>query len=576
MLSQRSTPIKLSQEAAEKIPRRSFFALIALFLLGGFFATDLWTNRDISSFSYAYAPFIGSFDQWLMPVFDGTPLVEQGPLTGALSALLMRVFGTQGLAWLNDIGALRLSGMLWSLLTVFLLWKSAYSLAKRPEARPVSFAFGGEASPKAYARTIADCTVLLFIASFGLIARHYEAGADNALVALVALNLYALVHSLSRPVSGSALAGVSIGAALWCNSLTGALCLLLETMLVTLFAGRRKNRDIRLLIAVSAALGTFLLWPAVSLLTAPSTTAAWFSAWAQSQWNALTVAGPDTFAWFAKNALWFLYPAWPLALWGIYSAGRRLTQPYLLIPVLICVSALLGMPFSSTAHAPGLFLTMLPGLSILAAFGLLTLRRGFENMLDWFCITVFSLGLLTLWAYWLAWFTGFPPKMAHSIDMLAPGTHPVPDFGFALAAALSVIWIFLAVWRLTHRPCVIWRGPWLAACGLVFIGTCSVGLFDTAISTNRSYDSVIERVDSALAQKGLAAGDCVVGSSMSGGLLALFDSRSAYRWTGQNSAVCRYRLVRHRNPLPPDGTERFARPRTDESFSLVDNNAQAQ
>ena len=46
MLSQRSTPVKMSQEAANKLPRWSLLSLLVIFAATGFWSTGIWTMRD--------------------------------------------------------------------------------------------------------------------------------------------------------------------------------------------------------------------------------------------------------------------------------------------------------------------------------------------------------------------------------------------------------------------------------------------------------------------------------------------------------------------------------------------------
>lgn len=67
MLSQHTTPIKVSQEAAAKLPRWGLITLLAVFTLSGFFATDLWTPRDIDSFGAAWLTASGAGSTWLLP-----------------------------------------------------------------------------------------------------------------------------------------------------------------------------------------------------------------------------------------------------------------------------------------------------------------------------------------------------------------------------------------------------------------------------------------------------------------------------------------------------------------------------
>ena len=96
MLSQRSTPVKMSQEAASKLPRWSLLLLLVIFAAAGFWRTGIWTMRDASSFGTALAMLTGGPVLWFLPSVADTPMTSAGPMTGWLSALLISLFGSSG------------------------------------------------------------------------------------------------------------------------------------------------------------------------------------------------------------------------------------------------------------------------------------------------------------------------------------------------------------------------------------------------------------------------------------------------------------------------------------------------
>ena len=143
MLSQRSTPVKMSQEAARKLPRWSLLALLTIFAFSGFWATGLWTLRDALSFGTASAMLDGGASAWLMPMMADSPITEAGPLAGWLTAVIIAFGRLTGL--MGDIAAVRFAACLLFALTTAALWYGTWHLARRPEAQPIAFAFGGEA-----------------------------------------------------------------------------------------------------------------------------------------------------------------------------------------------------------------------------------------------------------------------------------------------------------------------------------------------------------------------------------------------------------------------------------------------
>lgn len=569
MLSQRSTPVKMSQEAARKLPRWSLLALLTIFAFSGFWATGLWTVRDALSFGTASAMLEGDLSAWVMPMMADSPITETGPLAGWLSAVI--IAGSRLTGLMNDISALRFAACLLFALTTAALWYGTWHLARRPEAQPIAFAFGGEAGPKDYGRVVADVAVLLFVSTFGILTRQHEALPDTTLLTMAALSFYGLTLGLKRPVPGAFIAGLAAGLAVVSSTLfAGCWLLLLALITIQCLKAFSHHRPKRLLITVAGALAGFLPWPLAALAVDPAKAVVWFGEWLPVQLSHFALAGPETYLWFAKNALWYLCPIWPFALWGLYAWRRQIRLTHILLPAAALMAGIPAVIFSSFQAYDTVFLAFLPMLSVIAAFGLVTVRRGYENVLDWFSLTIFSLGLLVLWSYWFAWLTHFAPKMAESLQKLAPGSVPVLDSGLALASFVSIIWFVFVGWRLTHRPIVVWRGPWLAAAGITAFSASLVGLYHSALDINRSYEPVVKAVARNLTDKGLKPGDLVCGSGLNHGLQALFKHYAGLDILVRAEAdQCRFIIERTRsNDVLPDS---FRRPHTDEAFTVLHN-----
>ena len=138
-------------------------------------------------------------------------------------------------------------------------------------------------------------------------------------------------------------------------------------------------------------------------------------------------------------------------------------------------------------------------LCILSAFGLLSAKRSRENILDWFSATVFTLALITIWLYFFAWQTGWPPKMSKSIVNLAPGLVPsLHGLLFVLCFVTLLGWLTLVLWRMNHSQVVAWKGPWLAAAGITALSITTVYLFEPVIDRARSYEPLVHEVTTDL------------------------------------------------------------------------------
>ena len=139
-----------------------------------------------------------------------------------------------------------------------------------------------------------------------------------------------------------------------------------------------------------------------------------------------------------------------------------------------------------------------------------------------------------------------------------------------LACLVSLVWFVFVGWRLTHRPVVAWRGPWLAAAGITAFSASLVGLYHTALDVNRSYEPVVKAVTRSLEAKGMQPGDVVCGTGMNHGLQAVFKHYADLDvLVRARPDECRFTIDRSRNgDFLPDS---FRRPHTDEAFTVIQN-----
>ena len=578
MLTQRPTPAKMSKEAAQKLPRYALLLLFAVFMLGGLWIDGLWTQRDAEAFGVAYQTSAGTLKDWLLPSAAGLASVHAGPLTAWVSAFFIRLFG--GLS--GDVLSYRLAALLWFAISTAALWYGTAALARRQEAQPVAFAFGGEAAPRDYSRCIADCAVLLFVATFGIVTRQHEAIADTALLSFSCLTFYGLVKTLKRPYVGAALTGAAIGGAVLASTLFAGVWLLAAAIIVNAaIHAFPASRNLRLAITTLLAVGIPALWTAAAFAAVPEAAQTWFAAWIAAQAANFGTTSFSTILWVLENFIWYLCPMWPLFVWGLYSWRRQLDRTALFLPLVVSAATALAAFFSSSQAADSVFFNCIPSMCVFSAFALPTLRRTRKDLLDWFSVSVFSLAVLTLWSYWLAWLTSFAPKMAHSIEMLAPGAEASIDGSTAAAAAASVVWFAFCAWRMTHRPDLAWRGPWLAAAGMTAVSTVLLGLFHTAIDANRSYAPVAVELAQTLKTAGLDADECVQANALPAGIRAALAYYGSIRFAPDGKGLesrpqrCRFAVVRNRSGLLADNMIGIpaSRPHTDEIFFVIPNRA---
>ena len=189
---------------------------------------------------------------------------------------------------------------------------------------------------------------------------------------------------------------------------------------------------------------------------------------------------------FGRLLLWFLWPVFPLALWTLWRwrghfGHRHISVPLATVAVALLASA--GMGGSDRALMLGL-----PGLAVLAAFALPTLRRHASAAMDWFSVIFFSVVALLVWVIFVAMQTGVPAKPAANVARLAPGF--VAQFSWlALLAALAgtLAWLWLVRWRTGRHRSALWKSLVLPASGVALTWLLLMTLWLPLLDYARSY-----------------------------------------------------------------------------------------
>jgi hypothetical protein len=298
------------------------------------------------------------------------------PLEGALMPhWLGAVFIMLGQGWLDASLAARLPFALLLALTLALTWYSTLLLARTEAAQPVAFAFGGEADPVAYARAMADGGLLALMATLGLLQLGHETTPELAQLAAASLALYGIAAAPYRLWR----ARLAILAALPLLAASGAPAMAVAVGLGgALVCLRSRLPEVR----------RFAPWLVAALvLSAALASALGWWRWRVSSEVLADVPG------LARQWLWFLWPAWPLALWTLWRWRRQLLYRHVSVP-LVFVLAALGANVTMGGSDRALLLG-LPALAVMAAFALPTLKRSATAAIDWFSMFFFTAAALT-------------------------------------------------------------------------------------------------------------------------------------------------------------------------------------
>lgn len=567
MRSHHPTPAKMSQEGARPLSRIAFWSLLTIFIGNIFFIQDFWALDEATYWGLAQDILTQGITQALIPFLGQEPFVQNGPFHQMLLAFLLWIFPQD---W--DFFALRTSTLCWFGLAVSSLWFATFHLASRDEAQPIRLPFGDEAKPLDYAKVVADSAVLLLISTFSVTRAIYNADLGIPLLACSCLTLYGISLSLRKAKQGALIAGVASALATWTTSLFAGAWLLASVLLTNWFVRAFRNqRKARVRWSVSAHIAILSLWAILACIANPTAAQVWFSDWLQYQIDLFGIINHDVFIWFGKNFIWFLCPLWPLVLVGLYNWRYHLKETHIAIPLFMWATSLIAGLFSAWLTVTTVFTVWIPALSVLASFSLFTIKKTRVNILDWFSVSVFSLASLSIWLYWAAWATHFAPKMEHSIVRLAPNATPELGIGFVIAVIASTIWTSFILWRITHRPSVMWRGPWLAASGITTTSVIFMGLFHPALQDNRSYAPVAKAIRAEIATH-WQPNDCITTSAMPIGIKFTLQYHMTLPLNFAENARCNFTIHRlHRN----DSLEASSikRPHTNEFF-IIEHNRQ--
>lgn len=482
-------PFVVTPLQAAKMPRWLLLLMCALYVVPGLVGRDPWRFEDAAGFGVAWTMALGERGgaDWLMPNVVGVPVLEEGPLPFWLAAVAIRA-----LPFLAPDAVVRGVAMAWLALFLVCVWYATWLLARRPEVQPAD-PFGASATRSDYGRAIADSALLLTLATFGLLARVHETTAESAQVAWIGVFLLGCAMSLERPTLGGALAGLAVGLTVMSRGIPTAVALTAVALaLPARVGGFRLVARPMLAAFVPVALAVSLAWP-LALSAAGPAAAGHLDAWLG--WNRGLVAGPtrDTLAYAVETLPWFFWPAWPLAAWALWRWRERRLEPALAVPA-ATLATLALVALLSPRGTESMLLPLVPSVAMLGALALPTIRRTLTALIDWFAVMTFTLIGAALWAYWIAFQTGWPPRMAFRAQRAVLGFSPEIDvLEVVVGAAVTLAWLGLVAWRVSRQPRAMWRSVILSSGGMVLAWSLLMTLWMPAGNHRKTYRDVAQQ-----------------------------------------------------------------------------------
>ncbi len=489
-LSPATTPAIVTQEAVRRLPRWALLLLSVAYVLAGFLGREPWKSVDIASFGQMRELALGQSD-WISPNFLASMPEMMALVPYWLGAGFIQLNALVGAPLAMDV-AVRVPFALLLALALASTWYATYYLARLPQAQPVPFAFGGEADPINYARSLADGSLLAMLAMLGLAQLSHETTPTLSQLAFSALLFYAVAASSLRHIApGIALLLSSLGLALSGAPAFGlALCLAAAWV-------RGMQGDAKALMWASAMAACGFIAAAL--------------AHSLGQWQAQIGSWPASARdWWTLGKLWvwFTWPAWPLALVALWRWRRWWRSLHIAWP-----AAVLAVMVVATIVRPGADRTLLlavPAFACLAAMALPTLHRSVSALVDWFTILFFAGCGLVIWVIYLSMHTNIPAKPAANVRRLLPGFEPSFSVIALTAASVATLgWIAVIVWRTGRHRSALWKSLVIPASGAVTCWILLTTLWMPILDYARSYAPMIARV-----QLHIGHASCVHGAGL--------------------------------------------------------------
>jgi 4-amino-4-deoxy-L-arabinose transferase-like glycosyltransferase len=390
--------------------------LCVAWLVPGLVGHEPWKSDDAATFGIAYQ-MLQSGD-WLVPALAGDATLAHPPLYHWVAALLAQMFSP----WLALHDGARLASGFFVALALIATGLAARALYGPGIGRPA---------------------VLVLMGCVGLLADAHAMLIDNALFAAYAIALYGLTLAARFPLRAGLLLGQAWGMAFLAGGVLPLLVLVSAAALLALFPAWRGRPYGRCLVsALLVSLPWLVIWPYLLHERSPELLNLFWDENARRLLDLSPAHVGKQLAHFLAQLTWFAWPALPLAAWTVWGYRRKLLQEgRYLLPLLFFGVVLLSIVLASDRDDTYAMPLLLP-LSLLAAAGLDTQRRGAANALGWFGNMTFALAGFFLWFAWVAMMTGIPQRFSAHLVKLQPGF--VPTFSwlpFAVAVALTLFWL---------------------------------------------------------------------------------------------------------------------------------------
>jgi 4-amino-4-deoxy-L-arabinose transferase-like glycosyltransferase len=501
--------------------------IIVAWVLFGLVGHDPWKPDEAHYFGVV-VDFLRSGD-WVVPTLAGEPFVEKPPLLYVVSGAFATLF--HGPLALHD--AARLAVGLFVGIALFFLGLTAREL---------------------YGRGRGSLAVLVLIGCLGPIHRMHQLITDVALMAGLAVGMYGLALARRSLVGGALALGTGGVLGFFAKGLLGPGLLAVTALLLPIFASWRSRRYVATLgLAAALAIPPIALWMGALYDRSPQLFHEWLITNNLGRFFGFAHIGPrNPPGFYARELLWFAFPALPLALYAISLAWRRADAPTLRhdiqLPLLMTIVIATVLGLASDAENLYLLPLMLP-LALLAARGIGSLPRAGTDALSRAARWGMGALALLLWLGWVVLYTGFPADWQARILAWQPGF--VPRVGW-VRVTLAASATLAAAWMLWRRAASGSHAVAQWALGVTLCWALASTLWTPFFDSGKSYRAMIHSLARALPAKGCVA-SWQLGEPQRG-LLVYFAQVTTVRLEVAPEAQCDALLVqgwRAPDVLPP-------------------------
>lgn len=478
---QSTSPAVVAQAAVKRLPRAALLGICVVYVFAGLFGRGGWKSADMASLGFMLELAAGRTDWW-HPTLLGMASEHKALLPYWLGAWMLPLAPDSELAlWL-----IRLPFAMLLALAMAGTWYGTYYLAKSPKAQPVAFAFGGQARPNDYARTVADGGLLALIACLGLAQLGHETTPALAQLGFMGVYFYgvcALPYRLRLAGAATLIgqAGLTLSGAPMLAVVYGLGCAFATQLHPASTGDDAAVQRARLHVSATLVLACILS----ALLATVCNLWQWKVIAPQALWIDWTG--------YFQLLVWFTWPAWPLALWALWRWRRQIGSRHIALPLWLLTVTLFATLFTGSSDRT--LLLGLPAIASLAAFALPTLQRQMASLIDWFTLLFFSGCGLVVWVVWLAMQTGIPSQPAANVARLAPGFRPEFSItGLVVALGVTAFWAALVRWRTSRQRAALWKSLVLPAGGAVWCWSLLMTLWLPLLDYTQGYTVLTKNV----------------------------------------------------------------------------------